>query len=72
MIRAVRFAARFGFSIDQRTQEAIVANADSLFPAVALERVWQELTKMSKYPCFDMALVEMRSIKFIACHFSGS
>jgi poly(A) polymerase len=59
MIRAVRFSARFGFPIDPETQEAVIANADTLFPAVAMERIWQELVKMSKYPGFDTALVEM-------------
>lgn len=65
MIRAVRFAARFGFAIDPETQEAIMANADTLFPAVALERVWQEITKMSKHPRFDQALVEMQRLKLL-------
>lgn len=45
MIRAVRLACRFGFQIEQRTQEAIYAHAQELFPAVAIERVWQEFTK---------------------------
>lgn len=62
MIRAVRFAARFGFAIDYDTQEAIRANADTLFPAVAMERIWQEFVKMSKYPNFSVALVEMHRL----------
>lgn len=65
MIRAVRFAARFGFIIDPETQEAVIANANTLFPAVALERVWQEITKMSKYPRFDAALIEMHRLKLL-------
>ena len=40
MIRAVRFAARFAFNISSETQSAIEANADTLFPAVAMERIW--------------------------------
>ena len=62
MIRAVRFAARFGFNIDITTQEAIRENADTLFPAVAMERVWQEFYKMSAYPRFDHALVELHRL----------
>ena len=62
MIRAVRFSARFGFVIDQDTETAIVANADTLFPAVAMERVWQEICKMAKYPRFDHALIEMHRL----------
>ena len=62
MVRAIRFAARFGFVIDPDTQEAIAANADTLFPAVAIERVWQELKKMNKHPRFEMAMIEMHRL----------
>lgn len=65
MIRALRFSARFGFHIDPETQEAILANADTLFPAVAMERVWQEFSKMSKYPRFDLALIEMHRLELL-------
>lgn len=62
MIRAVRFAARFGFRIDPETESAIAANADTLFPAVAMERIWQEFGKMAKYPRFDRALIDMHRL----------
>lgn len=62
MIRAIRFASRFGFVIDPDTQDAIRANSDTLFPAVAMERIWQEITKMSKYPRFDAALIDMHRL----------
>jgi poly(A) polymerase len=65
MIRAVRFAARFGFTIDPDTQEAIRASADTLFPAVAPERIWQELNKMSRYGNFDVALIEMHRLNLL-------
>lgn len=65
MIRAVRFASRFGFSIDQDTQDAILASADTLFPAVAMERIWQELTKMSKNANFDSALIDMHRLNLL-------
>ncbi|MBX9743698.1 MAG: CCA tRNA nucleotidyltransferase [Chlamydiales bacterium] len=45
MIRAARLACRFHFTIDPATQEAIHAHAKELFPAVAVERIWQEFTK---------------------------
>lgn len=45
MIRAVRLACRFGFHIEKDTEKAIRAHAKELFPAVAMERIWQELTK---------------------------
>ena len=62
MIRAVRFAARFGFPIDLETQQAIQENADTLFPAVAMERVWNEFTKMSKYPRFESAIIDLHRL----------
>ncbi|MDP1608731.1 MAG: CCA tRNA nucleotidyltransferase [Chlamydiales bacterium] len=45
MIRAARLACRLHFTIDPATQEAICAHAKELFPAVAVERIWQELSK---------------------------
>ena len=69
MIRAVRFAARFGFTIDQETQQAIRENADTLFPAVAMERVWDELTKMAGGPHFDQALIEMDRLGLLSVIF---
>lgn len=45
MIRAVRLACRFNFTIEPKTEEAIRFHAKELFPAVAIERIWQEFTK---------------------------
>jgi poly(A) polymerase len=59
MVRAFRFSTRFDFHIDLKTQEAIRANADTLFPSVAMERIWQELSKMSRSERFDHAIIEM-------------
>lgn len=65
MIRAVRFACRFGFAIDNDTQQGISDNADTLLPAVAMERVWQELNKMAQGPAFDRALIELQRLKLL-------
>lgn len=65
MLRAFRFSARFAFAIDPETQEAIRENADKLFPAVAMERVWQEFNKMAAYPRFDQAIVEMHRLTLL-------
>lgn len=62
MIRAVRFAARFGFTIDPETRQGIIENADFLFPAVAMERVLQEFNKMAAFPRFDQALLDMQKL----------
>jgi poly(A) polymerase len=59
MIRAVRFASRFDFAIAPETDSAIRSRAHTLFPSVAIERVWQELSKMRDYPHFDRAITEM-------------
>jgi len=49
MIRAIRYATRFNFTIEEKTKEAILAHCKELFPAVAIERVYQEFTKMHSY-----------------------
>ena len=71
MIRAIRFASRFNFHIDQETQEAIQNNASGLFPAVAMERVWQEFCKMNNYPHFDRALIELHRYGLLPIIFPG-
>ncbi|MCH9610951.1 MAG: CCA-adding enzyme [Chlamydiales bacterium] len=46
MVRAIRFAARFDFKIEKKTATAIKEQASTLFPAVSIERIWQEFGKM--------------------------
>lgn len=65
MIRAIRFACRFDFTIDPETQEAIQENANTLFPAVAMERIWHELTRMSQTSQFDRAIIEMHRLQLL-------
>lgn len=65
MLRAFRFEARFGFAMDIETQVAIQENAESFFPAVAMERVWQEFNKMAAYSGFDHAIVEMHRLTLL-------
>lgn len=45
MMRAIRLACRFDFAIDPKTDAAIRAHSKELFPAVAIERIVQELEK---------------------------
>ena len=45
VIRAVRFAARFGFSLEETTRLALMSAAPSL-GRIARERIWQELEFM--------------------------
>lgn len=62
MMRAVRYATRFGFSIEQATENAIIEHAPTLLPAVAMERVWQEFKKMSKFAHFDEGLIALHRL----------
>lgn len=51
MLRAIRFAARFGFTIEDSTWEAICAEAERLRPpAIAHERIREEFVKIIKLP----------------------
>lgn len=56
MLRAVRFAVRLDFHIEELTQEAIIENAPLLLPAVAMERIWQEWVKIRQTPHWPRAL----------------
>ncbi|MFN4174859.1 MAG: CCA tRNA nucleotidyltransferase, partial [Parachlamydiaceae bacterium] len=65
MIRAVRFSSRFGYPIDQETKDAIIAFAPELFPAVATERIYQELKKMAESARFKLALHDLYDLKLL-------
>lgn len=69
LVRAVRFAARFQFPIEAKTKEAIISLAPTLLPAVSIERIWQELTKMSAYPHFEQALLLLQDLGLLKAIF---
>ena len=69
MIRAVRFSSRFMFTIDLETYKAIRENATTLFPAVAVERIWQEFNKMAAFPHFDLALINLHNLGLLSTIF---
>ena len=51
MLRAVRFAARFGFEIEAGTWEAMRSETERLRPpAIAWERIREELVKIARLP----------------------
>src|SRR5262249_16256563 len=62
MVRAARFAARLGFTIADETAKAIRMHAQTLFPSVSMERIWQELSKMAAHPHFDKALIMLHEL----------
>lgn len=69
MMRAVRYATRFGFPIEEKTRQAIRAHASQLLPAVAMERVWQEFKKMSQFAHFDQGLVSLHELGLLGTIF---
>ena len=61
IIRALRFAARFNFTIDPITFEAIKTNAQNL-KNIAVERICAEMIKTSEYDgAFDKLILLMES-----------
>ena len=69
MIRAVRYACRLCFSIENATLTAILDHSSTLFPSVAIERIWNELSKMANVPNFDMALVTLHRLNLLSIIF---
>jgi len=65
MMRAVRYCTRFDFTIDPDTLQAIKAHAESLLPAVAMERIWQEFKKMSQFAHFDRGLLILHRLHLL-------
>lgn len=65
MIRAVRYSCRFSYKIEDSTKEAIIAHANSLFPSVAIERVWQEFVKMQKFGNFKTFLLKLHQLHLL-------
>lgn len=65
MMRAVRYSTRFHFPIEPETLQAILAHAGDLFPAVAMERVWQEFKKMSLFAPFDRGLITLHRLNLL-------
>lgn len=69
MIRAVRYSTRFNFPIELETYQAIIAHAKSLFPSVAIERVWQEFHKMAQFGKLDLSFLELHRLGLLAMIF---
>lgn len=49
MLRAIRLSCKFDFKIEKKTEDAIIFHANELLPFVAVERIYQELSKMSEH-----------------------
>ncbi len=71
MIRAIRLSARFDFEIEKETKKAIIAHAEELFPAVAIERIWQEFIKMALYKGFKKSLLMLFDFNLLQTIFTN-
>lgn len=60
MLRAIRFAVRFDFDIEENTWKAIINNAHRI-KDVSQERIRDELVKMLRYRKFDKTLNLLRT-----------
>ncbi len=69
MIRAVRLACRFNFTIEPETQKAIRFHAKELFPAVAIERIWQEFTKGHAFNKLPEMLISLHNFGLLSSIF---
>lgn len=70
MIRACRLACRFGFHIEPETAKAIRAHAKELFPAVAIERIYQELKKGHAFGKLRPMLIQLHEFDLLSAIFS--
>jgi poly(A) polymerase len=69
MIRAVRLSCRFRFQIDPETERAIRHHAAELFPAVAIERIVQELEKGLAFDKLRPMLIQLHDFGLLASIF---
>ena len=69
MIRAIRFSKKFGFHLDDATKNALRTYSSTLLPAVSMERIWHELSKMRSGPNFKEALLEMAELGLLQAIF---
>lgn len=69
MMRAVRYATRFHFPIEEKTYAAIRDHAHALLPSVAMERVWQEFKKMAQFGHFDKSLIALHELGLLGTIF---
>ena len=70
MIRGVRLACRFGFQIEKKTEDAIRAHAKELMPAVAIERIVQELGKGHAFGSLRKMLLMLHEYGLLGSIFS--
>lgn len=60
ILRAIRFAATLGFTLDPVTERAIAQEAPTLTASVSPERIWQELRKMLRNKPYESLLLLLK------------
>ena len=70
MLRAIRYSTRFGFRIDPATEKAIEMERNFLFPAVSMERIYQEFMKMDLYDTLVSSLKLLNKFKLLTLIFT--
>jgi poly(A) polymerase len=69
MMRAARYSSRFSFPIELQTFNAILEHASELIGCVAIERIWQEFQKMSRFAHFDRGLILLHELTLLGMIF---
>lgn len=70
MLRAIRLSGRFNFPIEEKTADAIRAHASELFPAVAIERIVNELEKGRSFGKLRQMLIQLHDFGLLQTIFS--
>ncbi len=64
LLRAVRFAARFSFQIEENTRTSIQANSP-LVSKVSVERIRDEVEKMITHPSAKQAILDLEALRLL-------
>lgn len=65
MIRAIRYACRFEFTIEEKTEDALNHHATRLFPSVSIERICAEFDKLHLTAHFKEGMVLMHRFRLL-------
>jgi len=66
IIRAIRFSAKYGFSIDYATECAIKYYSKDIMQSVSHERIWDELIKLANTDAFSIGIKIMKDVGVLA------
>lgn len=69
MIRAIRYATRFNFVIEEQTLQALCKLSSTLRSSVSIERIYQEFKKMIQFKHFAQSLRLLYQVKLLSAIF---